>query len=311
MKAAPGMPRMEPGRWAAELKWDGLRIQAAVDDGRLRLRSSTGRDVTSVFPEMHSLGRALGTSAVLDGELVVFDGDRPVFQRILHRLNVDTPGDALIADHPVVYIVFDLLHLDGMSLLRLPFSTRRRLLGELLADGPQWRVPPYVEDGAEQLIELARRRDLEGVVVKRLDSTYEPGERTRNWRKIKIRLRQKFVVGGWVAGSGMLSAEIGSLVVGVWDGDRLVAAGSVGSGLTDPERDRLRSAFVERSDPPFEQIPDLERRPTWVEPNVVVEVEFGDWPGEGLLRHPTYIGVRTDRDPRDVVRETPAPGQAR
>lgn len=311
MKATTGMPSDAAKAWAAELKWDGLRIQAAFGGGVVKLRSSTGRDVTSAFPEMAPLGHRIETSAVVDGELVVFESDRPVFQRVLQRLNVERPSEALIREHPVVYVVFDLLRLDGRSLLPLPFTTRRRLLTEFLPDGPQWRVPPYVEGGADRLMELARDRELEGIVVKRLDSLYRPGERSADWRKIKIRLRQEFVVGGWLAGQGALESEMGSLVVGVWDGDRFVAAGSVGSGLTDGERRRLEATFVVRADPPFADVPDLDRKPTWVEPTTVVEIEFGDWPSDGLLRHPTYIGMRTDKDPDDVVREIPAPGRAR
>ena len=313
MKASSGLPpgTGPGGGWAAELKWDGLRMQAAFGRGAIRLRSSTGRDVTTAFPEMASLGQESDSIAVVDGELVVFDGDRPVFQRVLQRLNVDRPPELLVHAHPVVYIVFDLLQLDGRSLLGLPLRTRRRLLADYLADGPQWRVPPYVEDGADALMALARERDLEGIVVKRLDSTYRPGERSADWRKVKIRLRQEFVVGGWLAGQGALESEMGSLVVGVWDEGRFVAAGSVGSGLTDDERRALAATFSERTDPPFEVVPDLVRKATWVEPTTVVEIEFGDWPSDGLFRHPTYIGRRTDRDPDDVVREIPAPGQAR
>ena len=308
MKAAVGPPIDETG-WVAELKWDGIRTQMLTDGVETVLRSSTGRDISAQFPDLADFGRRVGTEAVLDGEIVVFDGDRPSFQRVLQRLNADRPNPASIAANPATYIVFDLLRLDGNTMIELPYRMRRQVLDDLLSDGPRWKVPPYVEQGSAQLMELARRRDLEGIVVKRLDSVYKPGARTHDWRKVKIRLRQEFVVGGWLAGQGAIENDIGSLVVGVWDGDAFVAAGLPGSGLTDGERRRLAARLVERPDPPFTIVPPLDRRPTWVEPEVVVEVEFGDWPADGMLRHPVYLGIREDKDAKDVVREIHPPGQ--
>jgi bifunctional non-homologous end joining protein LigD len=310
MKATIGLPADETG-WATELKWDGLRTEVLTDGETTVLRSSRGRDITAQFPELADFGSHLGAPAVLDGELVVFDGDRPSFQRVLQRLNTERPNQQLIAENPAVYIAFDLLVLDGNRLLDLPFETRRRILADFLSDGPSWRVPPYGVDGSGPLLALARERDLEGVVVKRLASAYRPGARSSDWRKVKIRLRQEFVVGGWLAGQGSLEDGIGSLVLGVWDGPDLVMAGLAGSGLTDDARRRLAGGFTERDTPPFVAVPPLPRRATWVEPTTVVEVEFGDWPAEGMLRHPVYLGIRDDKDPTDVVREIEPPGGGR
>ena len=308
MKGVIGEATDAPG-WVAELKWDGLRAQVLTDGSTTMVRSSTGRDITAQFPEFDDVGAQLATEAVLDGEIVVFEGDRPSFQRVLQRLNVDRPTQPLVDQNPAVFIVFDLLRLDGTSLLKLPYRNRRSVLHDFLSDGPVWKVPPSVEGGATQLMALAKERGLEGIVVKRLDSTYTPGARTHDWRKVKIQLRQEFVVGGWLAGQGALEDEIGSLVVGVWDGPNLVVAGTAGSGLTDGERQRLASCFTERATPPFLAIPPLDKRPTWVEPNVVVEIGFGDWPLDGMLRHPVYIGMRDDQDPADVAREIQPPGR--
>jgi bifunctional non-homologous end joining protein LigD len=150
---------------------------------------------------------------------------------------------------------------------------------------------------------LAKERDLEGIVVKRLDSTYQPGGRSSAWHKIKIRRRQEFVVGGWLVGQGSLENRVGSLMVGVYDGPDLIMAGRVGSGLTDVERKRLESMLQPRTETPFKEVPALEKVPVWVEPTVVVEVAYGEWPVGAMLRHPTYCGIRPDRDPVDVVRE--------
>lgn len=299
-----------PG-WAAEIKWDGMRIQAAItrspDSGggkpAMTLRSSNGRDVTGSFPELAGLAMALEADAVLDGEVVVFDGDRPSFGRLQQRIHVDRPHPSLVEAHPVVYIVFDLLMLDGNSLVGLPYETRRRLLNDLLPDGTNWSTPPFLDDDAETLLQLAADRDLEGIVVKRLDSIYESGSRSSAWRKIKIRRRQEFVVGGWLEGQRSLENRLGSLMVGVWADGRLVMAGRVGSGLTEVERSRLEKLLVVTDEPPFAEIPPLDKRPVWVEPTVVVEVEYGEWPADGQLRHPVYRGLRIDRDPADVFRE--------
>ena len=309
MKATIGDPTDDED-WAAELKWDGLRTQLATDGTTTVARSSRGRDVTGQFPELASFGATLGAAAVLDGELVVFDGDRPDFPRVLQRLNTDRPNEHLLRASPVFYIAFDLLVLDGNPLLDLPYTTRREVLTDLVDDGPSWRVPPSVAGGASRLLALARDRDLEGIVVKRSDSTYRPGSRTTNWRKVKIRLHQEFVVGGWLAGQGSLENGIGSLVLGVWEGGELVVAGLAGSGLTDAERQRLATKFVERPTPAFAAIPSLDRPVTWVEPTVVAEIEFGDWPDTGMLRHPVYLGLRDDKDPAEVVREVAAPGRS-
>ena len=166
--------------WAFELKWDGVRLQAACradkdGPGSLVLRSISGRIVTSTYPELAGLPAAIGLPAVVDGEAVVFDGDRPSFGRLQHRMHVEHPAESLMAEHPAVFMVFDLLSLDGRSLVGVDYANRRRLLSDLLDDGPSWRVPPEVRGDGRQLLELAEQRGLEGVVAKRLTSTGCPG----------------------------------------------------------------------------------------------------------------------------------------
>lgn len=303
MKATTATEVPTTGSWAAELKWDGMRIEAWVNGDRYRLWSSNGRDVTTSYPELAALGPVVGTEAVFDGEVVVFDGDRPSFSRLQQRIHIDRPNELLLSSHPVMYLVFDLLMVDGNSMLSLDYRTRRRILSDLLPPGPNWACPSYAVDDALRLIELARQRQLEGVVLKRLDSVYQPGVRSPSWIKLKIRRRQEFVVGGWLEGQRSLEGQIGALVVGYWDGDELVAAGRVGSGLSDLERRRLSETLTGRTDPPFAALPPLDRPAHWVEPDTVVEVEFAEWTADGTLRHPTFCGVRTDRDPDDVTRE--------
>lgn len=303
MKAFPAGEVPKTEGWAVELKWDGMRIEAWVDGDRHRLWSSNGRDVTTSYPELAALGPAVGTQAVFDGEVVVFDDDRPSFSRLQQRIHIDRPGELLLAHHPIMYIVFDLLMVDGTPMLNLDYQTRRRILDELLPPGPNWACPSYMVDDAPRLIELARQRGLEGVVMKRLDSVYQSGVRSPSWIKLKIRRRQEFVVGGWLEGQRSLEGQIGSLIVGYWDGDELVVAGRVGSGLSDIERRRLSTLLTERADPPFIRLPPIDRPTHWVDPDTVVEVEFAEWTTDGTLRHPTYCGTRADRDPSDVTRE--------
>ena len=246
MKAVLGELPIGDG-WAYELKWDGMRIMARCGPG-LTLRSANGRDVTPSFPELAGLPALVGVPAVLDGEAVVLDGDgQPSFGRLQNRMHVTAPSGALMAEHPVVYLVFDLLELDGRSLVDLPYHLRRRLLRDLLDDGPVVRVPSSIDGatGSEgpALLELARQRGLEGVVAKRIDSRYQPGGRSRDWIKVKVRLHQELVVGGWLPGQGALAGQIGSLLVGYHEPGQgaLLFAGAVGSGLTDTHRGRLRS----------------------------------------------------------------------
>lgn len=297
--------------WAYELKWDGMRIVARCDPtAGPRLWSANGREVTPSYPELADLGPLVGVPAVLDGEAVVLDDEgQPSFGRLQNRMHVTAPSSRLMAQHPVVYLVFDLLELDGRPLLDLPYTTRRRLLRELIDDGPVVRVPPSIDGGGQgdgvALLELARQRGLEGVVAKRLDSRYQPGGRSRDWIKVKVRLHQELVVGGWLPGQGALAGQIGSLLVGYHLDDQLHFAGAVGSGLTDKYRQLLESRLRARPTSPFAEVPPLLRPPSWVEPEVVVEVSYGSWADDGLLRHPVFLGIRDDKAPNEVIRELP------
>jgi bifunctional non-homologous end joining protein LigD len=314
MKATTGDLPAGPGGWAFEVKWDGMRALAFVDGDVLRVQSVNERDVTVSWPELEGLPAALpATSALLDGELVATDEDgRPSFGRLQQRMHVTNRAEALrrAAEVPVTYVVFDLLHLDGHDLTGLPLADRRRLLEEVLEAAPAWRVSPLHEDGPA-LLEAADERGLEGVVAKRLDAPYEPGRRARTWRKVKVRRRQEMVIGGWLPGEGGRSGRIGALLVGYHDapGDgALRFAGRVGTGFSDAELDRLASRLgpLVIDACPFEPPPpraELARGPTWVRPDLVAELAFAEWTGDGRLRHPSYLGLRTDKDAADVTRE--------
>jgi len=313
MKAVAGeLPDDDDESWAYEIKWDGMRVLSFVAaDGAVQLRSSTGKDATDRFPELHGLGAELGGHAALfDGEVVAFDErERPSFGRLQHRIHLASPADVarVAVDVPIAYIVFDLLRLDDHDVCPLPYFDRRRLLVDLLPTGGCWQVPAHHIGGGHPLLDAARVRGLEGVMAKRIDSIYLPGKRSPAWRKIKARARQELVIGGWQPGEQGRAGTIGSLLVGVYEGDRLVFSGKVGTGFTMRELARLQSLLeplaIDKS--PFDPPPPrpVARLARYVRPQLVAEVEFAEWTDDGVLRHPAYLGLRDDKEPTDVVRE--------
>ena len=219
------------------MKWDGLRAIAEIDHGSLQLWSRTGRDITGGYPELQELAAAAGVGqAVLDGEIVAFGGEAwPSFEALQQRMNISAPAQvrALMATVPVTYLTFDLLSLDGQSLLDQPYTARRALLERLELNGRHWQTPPsFTEAAGTDVLEVSKQHGLEGVVAKRLQSRYEPGKRTSAWRKIKNVRRQEAVVGGWKPGAGGRVGQIGSLLIGVQGPGGLQYAGHVGTGFT-------------------------------------------------------------------------------
>lgn len=314
MKATAGaLP--EGDGWVFEVKWDGMRAVTFVDHGAVRVQSVNLRDVTASWPELTDLPAALAArTGVLDGELVATDATgTPSFSRLQQRMHIADPAEARrrSGDVPVTYVVFDLLHLDGHDLTSLPLQDRRRLLEQVLEPAPSWRLSPLHDDG-EALVAVAEAHGLEGVVAKRLESTYDPGRRTRTWLKVKTRRRQELVVGGWLAGEGGRSGRIGALLVGYHDapgdGGPLRYAGRVGTGFTDAELVRLAGLLAPLTSDhcPFDPAPprsDLVKGATWLQPDLVAELEFAEWTDDGRLRHPSYLGLRNDKAAADVTRD--------
>lgn len=295
-------------RWSYETKWDGMRILATVGPAGVSLVSAAGNDATSRFPELDALADALaGQRAVLDGEVVAFDDEgRADFGRLQPRMQ--RSGGGGVPATPIAFVAFDLLELDGHDTTALPYEDRRRLLTQLLEPGPRWRVTDAQVGGGPALLATAAAAGLEGLVAKRLGSTYEPGRRSPSWRKIKVRRRQELVVGGWTPGEGARGASLGALLVGYHDGSgALRYAGRVGSGYSAEELGRWARvlAGLATTHCPFDPVPPrpVARVARWVRPRLVVEVAFHEWTADGLLRHPSYVGQRFDKDPSSVVRE--------
>ncbi|HVL88487.1 MAG TPA: non-homologous end-joining DNA ligase [Candidatus Thermoplasmatota archaeon] len=310
MAKLSGLPKDDPA-WGYEIKWDGVRAVAFVQGGRVRLQSRNLLDVTAQYPEIAGLGPALGSrEAVLDGEIVAFDEKgTPSFQRLQPRMGLQSEAAVRRMQRavPVTYVLFDVLYLEGESLLARPYDKRRRILEALGLEGPHWQTPSYHRGDGAALLAATRAKGLEGIMAKRLDSPYEPGLRSGAWRKIKNAMRQEVVIGGFTRGEGARLGRIGALLVGVYEegpgGEpRLRYAGKVGTGFTDAELDRLdgKLAPLVRSTSPFVGGPP---RGAFVDPRLVAEVAFTEWTREGTLRQPSYKGLRFDKDPTQVVRE--------
>src|SRR3954465_10291376 len=258
--------------WAFEVKWDGVRAIGYAEGGRLRLASRRTTSITSRYPELRELGRAVGAhEAVLDGEVVAFDDSgRPSFQRLQRRMHLTSESlvRRLSQSDPVVYVIFDLLFLDGRSTLELTYEQRRKLLLELNLNGPAWQTPAHhVGDGAA-LLTASRAQGLEGIVAKRLDCPYTPGRRSSGWIKVKNVRRTDVVIGGWREGDGGRAGRLGALAMGAYDEEgELRFVGKVGTGFTDAELKRLQGLLepLERPTSPFTgtQPPKLTR---FVEP---------------------------------------------
>ncbi|MBA2349465.1 MAG: DNA ligase D [Solirubrobacterales bacterium] len=295
--------------WAYEIKWDGIRAIAVSEPGRLKLFTRNQHEVAARYPELRAFNRALSHHrAILDGEVVAFGPDgRPSFSALQSRMHLDNEGAArrLAKAAPVSYLLFDLLWLDGHDLTHLPYADRRSLLRDLIADAPRWSVPDHVIGHGSQVLEAARQQGLEGVVAKRVDGSYEPGRRARGWRKIKLLQRQELVVAGWVPGEGRRRERIGALVLGVHEDGGLRYAGKVGTGFTEAELTRLAGLLgpLERPESPF-TAGTPPREAIWVEPQLLAEVTFAEWTPDGQLRHPSYQGLRDDKEPWEVVRES-------
>jgi bifunctional non-homologous end joining protein LigD len=312
LATAGKLPARDAG-WAYEMKWDGIRALAFIDGGALRLRSRTGRDISLVYPELAGLADAIGAGqAVLDGEVVAFgDSDWPEFEALQQRMNIASAAQAraLAARVPVSYLAFDLLWLDGKPLIEQPYADRRSQLDGLSLQGGNWQAPPaFIGVAGADARAVSQEHQLEGIMAKRLQSRYEPGRRSSSWLKIKNHMRQEVVIGGWKPGEGGRAGGIGSLLAGVYADDQLVFCGHVGTGFTQQTLRMLGSRLepLGRDTSPFGKTipPEDARFARWVEPVLVAEVEFSLWTRSGRLRAASFKGLRDDKDPAEVIRES-------
>jgi bifunctional non-homologous end joining protein LigD len=306
------LPR-DDGKWAVEVKWDGIRALAYCRPGRVRLQTRNLNDVTAQYLEVRRISRALGArDAVLDGELVAFDEDgRPSFERLQQRIHNSDENVVRrrMKTHPVVYVIFDLLYLDGEDLTCEPYRRRRELLEGLELAGDAWQTPGYAVGRAEELLAASKEQGLEGVMLKRLDSVYAPGKRTGAWLKVKNVSRQEMVIGGWTPGEGRRKEHLGALLVGYFEREGrkpvLRYAGKVGTGFKAADLTAIaaRLAPLEHKTSPFAAGPKPPKGARFVEPRLVAEVEFREMTSDGMLRHSAYKGMREDKAADEVVLE--------
>ncbi len=295
--------------WLFEVKWDGYRVEAVIRSGTARLWTRNQQDAARYFPDLAGPAPWIDADeAIVDGEVVALDPEgRPSFSLLQDRTGIRTwrvagskaPGPPA----PVIYQAFDLLHLDGRSLLSMPLIDRKRLLRSRLRPHPTVRYASHVVGEGRAFTEAARSQELEGIVAKLARSPYEPGRRARTWLKVKLRREQEVVVVGWLEGQGT-HRDLGSLIVAVRSGDRWAHAGQVGSGIDTRTRRELRTALdeLERPSSVLDPIPRL-RGAHWVEPKLVIRVEFADWTADDLLRQAAFKGLEVGRAPTSVRRE--------
>jgi bifunctional non-homologous end joining protein LigD len=303
--------------WLFEVKWDGYRVEAVVRDGKVRLWTRRGNDAASYFPDLTGAPSWIAArQAIVDGEVVALDGEgNPSFSLLQDRTGIrgvqssdgrragTRPARADVAAIPLVYQVFDLLYVDGKSLLDVPLEQRKRLLRTLLRPHAMVRYASDVPGEGEAFYEAARQRGLEGIVAKLRSSRYEPGRRPKSWLKIKLRAEQELVVAGWLEGKGS-HKDLGSLIVSVYEGDELRHAGQVGSGINAATRGDLlrRLRALARDSSPLTPTPRI-KGAHWVDPRLVIRAEFAEWTPDNLLRQAAFKGLELDKDPRSVHRE--------
>ena len=294
--------------WLFEIKWDGVRALARIENGASTLLSRTGVDMDNRYPELASLPDALAArQAILDGEIVALDTrGHSDFELLQERMHVRAPSKNLLSRVPVVYFVFDLLYCDGYDLRETPLLDRKQLLYRLLRTSEQFRYSDHQLEHGKELFGLAEQNGLEGIVAKRADSPYV-GDRSPYWVKLKITKTVDAVVGGWSAPRSA-ALPFGSLLLGLYQGKKLRFIGHVGSGFDAKKLKEVTSKLQEFASPacPFDTVPETNERPSWVSPVLVARVKFSGWTQEHSLRHPVFLALREDARPMDCQLENEA-----
>jgi bifunctional non-homologous end joining protein LigD len=287
---------VEGPEWVFEEKYDGVRAVAVRERGRVKIWSRTRQDLTGGFPHVVAAVEALGDGdLMIDGELVALDAKGVSRFQLLQRRG--TAGAS-----PTRYAIFDVLEMDGRSLLSRPLSARRATLERLVGRRtvPLFVSRRLVRDGTAAYRE-ATRRGWEGIIAKDERSPYQPGVRSPFWRKVKVRKESEFVIGGHTSPKGGRQ-HLGALLVGLYDGPKLRYVGKVGTGFTQETLDMLATKFerLRTEKPPFDPAPRM-KDATWVRPKLVAQLVYAEWTADGKLRQPAFLGLRTDKSPSECT----------
>jgi bifunctional non-homologous end joining protein LigD len=292
--------------WVFERKLDGVRCLASRDArGHVRLLSRNDLDMSRTYPEIAvALSEQADADLIVDGEVVAFDGRRTSFERLQGRIGLTDPDAALAAGVAVYYYVFDVLHLAGHDTTALPLLTRKKLLRSAVRFADPLRFTTHRREAGEEAFRVACARGDEGVIAKRSAAPYAGG-RSKDWLKFKCVRDQEFVIGGWTEPKGSRAA-FGALLLGYYTDATFTYAGKVGTGFGEAMLRRLGRELAARevADPPFGRGQVRERNVHWARPELVAQIGFTEWTRDGLLRHPRFQGLRTDKAPTEVVRET-------
>ena len=283
-------------KWLFEIKWDGVRALAWMDDGALTLRSRNAIDMTKRYPELAGLpGELAASKVILDGEIVALDErGHSNFELLQERMHVRAPRENLISQIPVIYYAFDLLYCDGYDLREAPLLERKQLLQKLLWTSARLRYSDHQLEHGKELFKLAEQNGLEGMLAKQIESRYV-SERSASWLKLKITKTVDAVIGGW-SEARTTALPFGSLLLGLYEGKKLRFIGHVGSGFDAKKLKEISGKLKElaASACPFETVPVTNEKPTWVSPELVARVKFSGWTDEHALRHPVFLALRAE-----------------
>lgn len=289
--------------WIYEIKWDGIRAISYVNN-ELSIRSRSDKEMRTTFPEFQEL-KSLARNVVIDGEVVMMRVGKPDFQALMERAQRNTPRNVPVLEkgESATYVVFDILERGGEAVIGLPLVERKRILRSELKEGSNVIISEYVEEKGEEYYAAAARIGLEGIMAKRKDSPYEPGVRSGNWLKIKEEKECDCVILGYTQGEGKRKETIGALLLGLYDNQKLIYVGKVGTGFAESELERLRGLFsglVTNEQPVEVEIPE---EITWIRPDMVCKVGYQMVTKDLRLRMPRYHGIRTDKSPRECMVE--------
>ena len=282
-----------------EVKWDGIRALISLDEGELKIRSRSQRDLTFAFPELQIPEEAFrANSALHDGEIVCLDDEgRPIFVDATHRIQQKSENAIKRAQkrHPAVCYLFDCLYLDGRQITQEPVERRRAWLKDLIRPGSAYRLSETVEDG-QALFEAAKQMGLEGIVAKERGSSYYPGKRSGVWQKIKVRQTTECTIIGFTEGKGDRGLTFGSLHLAQPSGNGLKYVGKVGTGFDDRLLDSIAKELdtLEPIDRPIDTKPVDDAQTTWLEPRLIAEIQYASWTKNGTLREPVFVRLRPD-----------------